>query len=81
MIWGAMASSGVGPFCFIKKKVNALVYQDILQHFTPFFTDELFGDTVFYFQQDLVPVYRAEQHELSMILRCLTDQPIHQISI
>ncbi len=33
MIWGAMTFSGVGPLCFIKSKVNAAIYQEILEHF------------------------------------------------
>ena len=32
LVWGAMASAGVGPLCFIKTRVNAAVYQDILEH-------------------------------------------------
>ncbi len=32
-IWGAMTSAGVGPLCFIKSKVNAAIYQEILEHF------------------------------------------------
>ncbi|KAI2655007.1 Transposable element Tcb1 transposase [Labeo rohita] len=33
MIWGAVTSAGVGPLCFIKCKVNAAIYQEILEHF------------------------------------------------
>ncbi len=33
MIWGAMSSAGVGPLCFLKTNVTALVYQEILEHF------------------------------------------------
>ncbi len=33
MIWGAVTSAGVGPLCFIKSRVNAAVYQEILEHF------------------------------------------------
>uniref|UniRef100_A0A3Q3JTR5 Tc1-like transposase DDE domain-containing protein n=1 Tax=Monopterus albus TaxID=43700 RepID=A0A3Q3JTR5_MONAL len=32
MVWGAMSSAGVGPLCFLKTKVTALVYQEILEH-------------------------------------------------
>ena len=32
LVWGAMSSAGVGPLCFIKTRVNAAVYQDILEH-------------------------------------------------
>ncbi len=31
--WFAVTSAGVGPLCFIKSKVNAAVYQEILEHF------------------------------------------------
>ncbi|KAI2650992.1 Transposable element Tc3 transposase [Labeo rohita] len=33
MIWGAVTSAGVSPLCFIKCKVNASIYQEILEHF------------------------------------------------
>ncbi len=33
MIWGAMSSAGVGPFCFLKTNITAPVYQEILEHF------------------------------------------------
>ncbi|KAI2666917.1 Transposable element Tcb2 transposase [Labeo rohita] len=33
MVWGAMSSAGVGPLCFLRSKVNAAVYQDVLEHF------------------------------------------------
>ena len=33
MVWGAMSSAGVGPLCFLRSKVNAAVYQEVLEHF------------------------------------------------
>lgn len=33
VIWFAMSSASVGPLCFIKSKVNAEIYQDILDYF------------------------------------------------
>ena len=30
MIWGAMSSAGVGKLCFLKSKVNATVYRNVL---------------------------------------------------
>jgi len=33
MVWGAMLAAGVGPLCFIKGRVNAASYQEILEHF------------------------------------------------
>ncbi|KAF7653417.1 hypothetical protein LDENG_00083130 [Lucifuga dentata] len=50
MIWGAMSSAGVGPLCFIKSKVNAAVYQEILEHFMLLSADKLYGDADFLFQ-------------------------------
>ncbi len=44
MIWGAMTSAGVGPLCFIKSKVNAAVYLEILEHFMLSSADKLYGD-------------------------------------
>ncbi len=52
MIWGAVTSAGVGPLCFIKSKVNAAVYQEILEHFMLPSADKLYGDADFLFQQD-----------------------------
>ncbi len=52
MIWAAMSSAGVGPLCFIKSKVKAAVYQEILEHFVLPSADKLYGDADFFFQQD-----------------------------
>ena len=60
MIWGAMSSAGVGPLCFIKSKVNAAVYQDILKHFMLPSADQVYGDADFIFQQDLAPAHTAK---------------------
>ncbi len=55
MVWGAMSSAGVGPLCFLKSKVNAAIYQEILEHFMLPAADQLYGDADFIFQQDLAP--------------------------
>ncbi len=47
MIWGAVTSAGVGPLCFIKSKVNAAVYQEIMEHFMLPSADKLYGDADF----------------------------------
>ena len=60
MIWGAMSSAGVGPLCFIKSRVNAAVYQEILEHFMLPSADKLYGDADFLFQQDLAPAHSAK---------------------
>ncbi len=52
MIWGAVTSAGVGPLCFIKSKVNAAVYQEILEHFMLPSAGKLYGDADFIFQKD-----------------------------
>ncbi len=52
MIWGAVTSAGVGPLCFIEHKVNAAVYQEILEHFMLTSADKLYGDVDLLFQQD-----------------------------
>uniref|UniRef100_A0A9J8BUH5 Transposase Tc1-like domain-containing protein n=1 Tax=Cyprinus carpio carpio TaxID=630221 RepID=A0A9J8BUH5_CYPCA len=59
MIWGAMSSAGVGPLCFLKTKVTAPVYQEILEHFMLPSADQLFEDADFIFQQDLAPAHTA----------------------
>uniref|UniRef100_A0A9J7WXH7 Uncharacterized protein n=1 Tax=Cyprinus carpio carpio TaxID=630221 RepID=A0A9J7WXH7_CYPCA len=60
MIWGAMSSAGVGPLCFLKIKVTAPVYQEILEHFMLPSADQLFKDADFIFQQDLAPAHTAK---------------------
>ncbi|KAJ7316914.1 hypothetical protein JRQ81_003076, partial [Phrynocephalus forsythii] len=76
LIWGAMSSAGVGPLCFIKYRVIAAVYQEILEHLMLSSTDELYGDgeyihmlrffrgpILFYsnpFQQDSAPAHTAK---------------------
>ncbi len=48
MIWGAMPSAGFGPLCFLKTKVTAPVYQEMLDHFMLPSADQLFKDADFY---------------------------------
>ncbi|KAL0153101.1 hypothetical protein M9458_051595 [Cirrhinus mrigala] len=60
MVWGAMSSAGVGPLCFLRSKVNAAVYQDVLEHFMLPAADQLYGDADFIFQQDLAPAHSAK---------------------
>ncbi len=60
MIWAAVTSAGVGPLCFLKFTVNAVIYQEILEHFMLPSADKLYGDADFIFQQDLAPVHTAK---------------------
>ncbi|KAL1246805.1 hypothetical protein QQF64_034822, partial [Cirrhinus molitorella] len=60
MFWGAMSSAGVGPLCFLRSKVNAAVYQEVLEHFMLPAADQLYGDADFIFQQDLAPAHSAK---------------------
>ncbi len=60
MIWGAMSSAGVGPLCFLKTNITALVYQEILEDFMLPSADQLFKDADFIFQQDLAPAHTAK---------------------
>ncbi|KAL0164621.1 hypothetical protein M9458_040374, partial [Cirrhinus mrigala] len=53
IIWGAVTSAGVGLLCFIKSKVDAAIYQKILEHFILSSADKLYGDANFLFQQDI----------------------------
>ncbi|KAL0203248.1 hypothetical protein M9458_001266, partial [Cirrhinus mrigala] len=41
-------------------KVNAAVYQDVLEHFMLPAADQLYGDADFIFQQDLAPAHSAK---------------------
>ena len=76
MIWGAMSSAGVGPLCFIKSRVNAAVYQEILERFMLPSTDKLHGDADFLLQQDLAPAHSAKTTGfLPMVLLSLICQP------
>uniref|UniRef100_A0AAY5L9I4 Tc1-like transposase DDE domain-containing protein n=1 Tax=Esox lucius TaxID=8010 RepID=A0AAY5L9I4_ESOLU len=60
IVWGAMSSAGVGPLCFLRSKVNAAVYQEVLEHFMLPAADQLYGDADFIFQQDLAPAHSAK---------------------
>ncbi len=62
MIWGAVTSAGVGPLWFIKSKVNAAVYQEILEHFMLPSADKLYGDADFIFQQDFSTCPHCQNH-------------------
>ncbi len=63
MIWAAMSSAAVGPLCFLKSKVNAAIYQDILVHFMRPSADKLYGDADFIFQQDLAPCPHCQRYQ------------------
>ncbi len=62
MIWGAVTSAGVALLCFIKSKVNAAVYQEILEHFMLPSADKLYGDADFLFQQDFSTYPQCQNH-------------------
>ncbi|KAI2656042.1 Transposable element Tc1 transposase [Labeo rohita] len=62
MIWGAVTSAGVGPLCFIKCKVNAAIYQEILEQFMLPSADKLYGDADFLFQQDFSTCPQCQNH-------------------
>lgn len=53
MIWGTMSSAGVGNLCFLKYKVTATVYQNVLEDFMIPSSEGLYGGTYLIFQQDL----------------------------
>ncbi len=55
-----MSSAGVGPLRFLKTKVTAPVYQEVLEHFMLPSVDQLFKDADFIFQQDLAPAHTAK---------------------
>ena len=42
-----LGTSGVGPLCLIQSKVNAPIYQDVLEHFMLPSADKLYGDVGF----------------------------------
>ncbi len=60
MNWAVMPSAGVGPLCFLKSTVYAVIYQEILEHFMLPSADKLYGDADFIFQQDLAPAHTAK---------------------
>lgn len=60
MVWGAMSAAGGGPLCFIKGRVNAASYQEILEHFMLPSAEKLYGDEDFIFQHDLAPAHSAK---------------------
>ncbi len=45
----SVTSAGVSSLCFIKSKVNAAIYQDILENFMLPSADKLYGDADFLF--------------------------------
>lgn len=59
MVWSAMSAAGVAPLCFIKDRVNAASYQEILEHFILPSAEKLYGDEDFVFQHDLAPAHSA----------------------
>ncbi|KAL0186190.1 hypothetical protein M9458_017860 [Cirrhinus mrigala] len=53
-------SDGLGCHVICWSKVNAAVYQDVLEHFVLPAADQLYGDADFIFQQDLAPARSAK---------------------
>ncbi|KAL0173563.1 hypothetical protein M9458_029531, partial [Cirrhinus mrigala] len=53
-------SDGLGGHVICWSKVNAAVYQDVLEHFMLPAADQLYGDADFIFQQDLAPAHSAK---------------------
>ncbi len=62
MIWGAVASAGVGPLRFIKSKVNVAIYHEISEHFMLPSAGKLYGDADFLFQQDFSTCPQGQTH-------------------
>ncbi|CAM4656440.1 unnamed protein product [Leuciscus chuanchicus] len=60
MVWGAMSAAGVGPLCFIKGRVNAASYQEILEHSMLPSAEKLYGVEDFILQHDLAPAHSAK---------------------
>ncbi len=61
--------------------VNAVIYQEILEHFMLPSVDQLFKDADFICQQDLAPVHTAKNTKSWLndhVLVCLTGQQTHQ---
>lgn len=54
-IWGA----SVGKLYFLKSKVSATVYLNVLEDFMIPSAEDLYGDADFIFQQDLAPAHIA----------------------
>ncbi len=60
--FGAMTSAGVGPLCFLKSKVNAAIYQEILGHFMLPSAYKLYGDADLILQQDCNTCPHCQNH-------------------
>ncbi len=60
IIWAAVSSAGVGSLCFLKSTVNAVIYQEMFEHFMLPSADKLYGNADFIFQQDLAPAHTAK---------------------
>ncbi len=79
MIWGVVTSAGVGLLCFIKSKVNAAVYQEILEYFMLPSADKLYGDADFLFSAGLQHLPTVQKllasALLTMVLLCLIGMP------
>ncbi len=62
MIRGAVTSAGVGQLCFIKSKVNAAVYQEVVEYFMLPSAGKLYGDADFLFQEDFSTCPQCQNH-------------------
>ncbi len=60
MIWDAVTSAGVSPLCFIKSKVNAAIYQEILEHFMLPTADKLIKMLISFSSRTLAPAHNTK---------------------
>ncbi len=76
-----MSSAGVGPLCFLKSTVNAVIYRDILEHFMLPSAHKLYGEADFIFQQDFRTCPHCQNHFQAVcwawLLLCLIGQPTY----
>ena len=49
MVWGYMSATDVRKICFLKRLINAAVYQDVLDHFLIPYIEDKFWDFEFIF--------------------------------
>lgn len=78
MVWGALLYADVCPWCFIKSRINAAIYQEVLEHIMLPSANKLYRDADFLFQQDIALAHSAKSisNWFVTVLDWLANQPI-----
>ena len=60
IVWGCMSATWVGKIWFLKRSINTVFDQDVLNHFLIPYIEDKFRDNEFIFQHDFAPPHTTK---------------------